>query len=213
MKQVDIKVKGLINSDKTQSILEKIYSNSEQNVFPKKENIFKALELCPLSQTKVVIFGQDPYYQINVADGLAFSSQNKITPASLKNIFKEIKNEYPNATFNTNDLSCWAKQGVLLLNSSLTVVEQQPMSHNNKWDFFINEIINFINNDLEVVIFLLWGSNAKKFKKQINDKHFVLTSAHPSPLSADKGFFNNGHFKRVNEILKLLNKKEINWST
>ena len=106
MKQVDIKVKGLINSDKTQSILEKIYSNSEQNVFPKKENIFKALELCPLSQTKVVIFGQDPYYQINVADGLAFSSQNKITPASLKNIFKEIKNEYPNTTFNTNDLSC-----------------------------------------------------------------------------------------------------------
>lgn len=217
MKQnVDQKVQKLINSKPVQDILSSVNSLRANGkiIYPENEDIFKSLLLCPLSQTRVVIFGQDPYHQPNVADGLAFSTKQTKTPASLLNIFKEIKNEYPNIQFKSNNLSSWATQGVLLLNTTLTVEQFQPLSHQNLgWNCFIDALIEIINQDLENVIFVLWGNKAKQLISKINvDKHMILVSAHPSPLSQGK-FFNNGHFKEINKILKSLNQPEIDWST
>lgn len=201
----------LLNDSKVKLILKNV--KEIDNLCPKYENIFRAFVLCPVEDVKVVIFGQDPYYLKGVADGLAFSTQQQKTPKSLANIFKEIKIEYKDVVFQTNDLTYWAKQGILLLNSSLTTIENIPNAHVNiGWDYVIKKTINFINNKLEKVIFVLWGNNAKKLEKYINkSKHYVLISSHPSPLSVNK-FWNNNHFLTINELLEYHNKKIIDWN-
>lgn len=211
MTLLDKKVFDFLNSYEIKDFIDKIYKKN--NVFPKKQDVFKCFNLCPPSKTKVVIIGQDPYHGPNIADGLAFSSQKKTTPPSLKNIFKEINNEYPAHSFKTNNLTCWAKQGVLLLNLSLTVEENKPDSHTWFWKDKMIQIIKMINNANKQIAFVLWGNNAKEIKKHLLNNTFVLTSSHPSPLSANKSFFNNNHFKKINKYLKSIKQTEINWST
>ncbi len=187
---------------------------SKYNIFPPYNQIFNALNLVKFSDVKVVIIGQDPYHEIGQAMGLSFSVPKGIDiPPSLKNIYKEIENEYNIKCLPSGDLTRWAKQGVLLLNSVLTVRQGQANSHKNKgWENITAEIIKKLNERQDPVIFLLWGGNAKAFEKYITNKnHYVLKSAHPSPLSAYNGFFGNGHFKKCNEILQSLQKSLINW--
>lgn len=184
------------------------------NVFPLDEYVFNALNLTDLHDVKVVIIGQDPYHGVGQAHGLAFSVQDGVAlPPSLKNIYKEIESEFGYKMVNNGNLIKWAKQGVLLLNSSLTVNENLPASHKNfGWELFVKRIVEIINNKLTHVIFLLWGSHAKEYANLIDsEKHFVLFCAHPSPLSAYNGFFGCNHFARANRILKGLNKTEIDW--
>ena len=183
------------------------------NISPNLENVFKAFEYCSFDETNVVIFGQDPYFQPGVANGLAFSVNKKIPiPHSLKNIFKEIKNDIGSLSNINGDLSRWASQGVLLLNSALTVEENNPGSHSKiGWNDFIFDVINCLNTK-KGVVFILWGNDAKKYQKKINNnEHLVLTSSHPSPLSAYKGFFGCRHFSKCNNYLIANDKKPINW--
>ena len=183
-------------------------------VYPPENLIFNALELTPLYNVKVVIIGQDPYHEPMQAQGLSFSVPEGVKlPPSLVNIYKEIENELNIKMSNSGDLSSWARQGVLLLNSTLTVNRGQAGSHKDfGWQKFTKRIVEVINDNLSEVIFVLWGNFAKAFEPLINtNRHFVLKSAHPSPLSAYNGFFGNGHFKRINTILKDLNKQEIDW--
>lgn len=213
MEKIDELLEGIINSKHYSDKLNLIYS-SRKNIFPKQEDVFRAFKLSPLSKTKVVIFGQDPYYKKGVADGLAFSTRNSKTPSSLINIFKEIKSEYKNSIFETNDLSCWAKQGVLLLNTCLTVEENNPLVDKDLWKELIYCVIDLFNQYRFNVIFVLWGSHARHLKKFIDiKKHYVLESAHPSPLSSTRGFFGNNHFQRINEILIAIKLEPINWNT
>lgn len=184
------------------------------SVWPKGYNIFKAFDLCPPSIIKVVIIGQDPYHTKGVANGLAFSTNegNRIPP-SLLNIYKEIKNEFNRQIPKSADLTKWASQGVLLLNTTLTVRENIPLSHNGKgWEIFTDKVIEILSNKFDSIVFILWGAHAQKKKTIIdNNKHLVLESAHPSPFSADRGFFGNNHFVKTNNYLKSKGKKEIDW--
>jgi len=183
-------------------------------VFPSAQNIFRAFELCAPDDVKVVILGQDPYHTPGVADGLAFSSfpQNPIPP-SLKNIYKEIENEFGYTCEPTPDLSRFASQGVLLLNASLTVQSGLANSHALfGWHTFTNAVISIISRECEHVVFVLWGNYAREKRTLIDGtKHLILESPHPSPLSAHRGFFGNGHFKKANEYLKRHGKREIVW--
>ncbi len=210
MNQIDKKFYELINSTKYKEIINEIYKN--KNALPDKTNIFKAFELCPLSQTKVIILGQDPYYTKGLADGLAFSTHSSKRPKTLQNIFLEIQREYPNSIFETNNLENWAKQGILLLNNTLTVEIDKPLSHKKYWKDFTKEIIELINRYKKNVIFVLWGNEAMKVMPYIKNYHFILSSSHPSPLSANKSFFGNNHFILINKYLKEINEKEIKWS-
>lgn len=192
------------------------YINEEYNnktVYPLKENIFKALEYTDYNDIKVVILGQDPYHGEGEAQGLSFSIPNdiRITP-SLRNIFKELKNDLNIERTNT-DLSDWAKQGVLLLNAILTVCKDTPLSHKDKgWEMFTDEIIKKINEREEPVVFILWGNYARSKKKLITNKnHYTIESAHPSPLSASRGFFDSKPFSKTNNILISINKESIRW--
>lgn len=192
------------------------YINEEYNnktVYPLKENIFKALEYTDYNDIKVVILGQDPYHGEGEAQGLSFSIPNdiKITP-SLRNIFKELKNDLNIERTNT-DLSDWAKQGILLLNAILTVCKDTPLSHKDKgWETFTDEIIKKINEREEPVVFILWGNYARSKKKLITNKnHYIIESAHPSPLSASRGFFDSKPFSKTNNILIRINKESIRW--
>lgn len=192
------------------------YINEEYNnktVYPLKENIFKALEYTDYNDIKVVILGQDPYHGEGEAQGLSFSIPNdiRITP-SLRNIFKELKNDLNIERTNT-DLSDWAKQGVLLLNAILTVCKDTPLSHKDKgWETFTDEIIKKINEREEPVVFILWGNYARSKKKLITNKnHYIIESAHPSPLSASRGFFDSKPFSKTNNILISINKESIRW--
>ena len=183
------------------------------NVYPKKEIRFEALNKTSFKNTKVVIIGQDPYHAINQANGLAFSVNKRIKkPPSLKNILKELSNDLKLDAKNTN-LNNWATQGVLLLNSILTVRKNQAASHREKgWEVFTDKIIEIIAQEKKEIIFILWGNYAIKKMKNINlSKHFILKSAHPSPLSSYRGFFGCQHFSKTNKILKMLNKKPIEW--
>ncbi len=194
------------------NFLTKEYSTC--TVYPSMENIFYALNLVKFEDIKVVIVGQDPYHEPNQAMGMSFSvpSSTKIPP-SLANIFKEIESELNIKCLKNGDLTRWAKQGVLLLNSVLTVKKGIANSHKNiGWETFTSKIISLINEKKEPVIFVLWGANAKALKPLIkNPQHFVLTSSHPSPLSAYNGFFGCGHFLKINSILKQNNKMPIDW--
>lgn len=184
--------------------------------FPPKELIFSAFEQFDFQDTKVVIIGQDPYHGIGEANGLCFSVNDGVAiPPSLKNIFTEINSEYDRILFpSSGNLERWAKQGVLLLNAGLTVRKDEANSHKHlKWNVFTDAVIDVINQKSENVVFLLWGSFAQKKGKLIDrNKHLVLESGHPSPLSANRGmWFGNNHFKLTNEYLKVNAKIEIEW--
>ena len=192
--------------------IEKEYQN--KTIYPKKENIYNALKLTPYENVKVVIVGQDPYHGENEAHGLSFSVQRGIKlPPSLKNIYKEISNDLNIVEPNCGDLTSWAKEGVLLLNSVLTVEKDKPASHAKiGWNKYTDYIIQKINEKEKPVVFILWGNFAKTKKELItNPKHLIITSAHPSPFSARNGFFESKPFRKTNEFLKENNIKPINW--
>lgn len=183
----------------------------QEDYYPKKEDIFTAFNLCAYDDVKVVIFGQDPYHEEGQAHGLAFSVLNNIAPPSLKNIFKEINSDLGKTRSNPN-LSDWAKQGVLLLNNTLTVRCHQANSHKNiGWQTFTDNVIKELNKKEKPIVFILWGNNAISKEKLIDSKHFILKSAHPSPLSAYNGFFGSKVFSKTNNILKDLHYNEIKW--
>lgn len=185
-----------------------------KTVYPDRYNIFEALTLTPYKDTKVAILGQDPYHGENQAHGLAFSVQKKVSiPPSLRNIYKELLEDLGCYIPNNGYLVPWAKQGVLLLNASLTVVANSANSHRNKgWEIFTDCIIQLLNKKETPIVFLLWGNNAKeKIKYITNSKHLILTASHPSPLSASRGFFGCKHFSKTNIFLKKTGQTEINW--
>ncbi len=183
--------------------------------YPKQEEIFAAFNHCPFKETRLVIIGQDPYHGINQANGLCFSVHDGVPhPPSLKNIFKEIVNSCDIPYPESGNLERWAKQGVLLLNATLTVRAHEAGSHQKKgWEIFTDAVIKKISDEKDGIIFLLWGGYAKKKSKLIDkEKHHILTSGHPSPLSANRGFwFGNNHFNKTNSILQNNLKNKIIW--
>lgn len=183
-------------------------------VYPDMYDIFNALKYTSFEDTKVVIIGQDPYHGFGQAHGLCFSVKEGVTPPpSLKNIFKELNADVSREITANGDLTCWAKQGVLLLNAVLTVREGMPTSHKDKgWEKFTDRVISELNRKQTPVVFLLWGAYAQK-KAQIitNPIHKKLLSVHPSPLSASRGFLGCRHFSKTNEILRESNLLEIKW--
>ena len=185
-----------------------------KTIYPHMNNIFNALKYTDYKDVKVVILGQDPYHQPNQAHGLCFSVQKGVNPPpSLQNIYKEIHAEYGYPIPPHGELTYWAKQGVLMMNTVLTVRESQPNSHKGMgWEIFTDNVISLLNMRPEPMVFLLWGANARAKTKIItNPNHLVLESAHPSPLSAYNGFFGNGHFKKANEFLRSRGMAEIDW--
>lgn len=185
-----------------------------QTVYPPGKEIFSAFDACPFDNVKVVIIGQDPYHGRGQANGLCFSVQDGVRmPPSLVNIFKEIQQDLGKPVPSSGNLQRWARQGVLLLNATLTVRESSPASHQGKgWETFTDSVIRLISEKNSGVVFLLWGAYAQK-KGEIIDRarHLVLMSAHPSPFSADRGFFGNKHFSKTNDYLKSKGQKEIDW--
>lgn len=193
------------------SFLKKEYST--KICYPKKEEIFNALKYTNYEDVKVVILGQDPYHGENEAHGFCFSVRNAVRrPPSLNNILKELYDDLK-IVRKENELTSWAEQGVLLLNSVLTVVKDTPLSHRGiGWEEFTDSIIKKINEKDSTVVYILWGSYARSKKYLItNPKHYVIESAHQSPLSANKGFFGSKPFSKTNEILIKNNMKPINW--
>lgn len=184
-------------------------------VFPPKEQVMNALKLTPADQVKVVVLGQDPYHGEGQAHGLSFSVQKGVkVPPSLRNIYKELANDISGFLVPQHgDLTRWAEQGVLLLNTVLTVEEGQAHSHKGKgWEIFTDTLITRLSEQTSDIVFLLWGKPAQQKIKLIDtSKHHVLTSVHPSPLSAHRGFLGCQHFSQTNAILKRLGKSEINW--
>lgn len=211
----DIILKDLFNSElytNIKTIVDNEYAT--KTIYPPKDKIFEALKLTSFKDTKVVIVGQDPYHGENEAHGLSFSVKDGIKlPPSLKNIFKELNEDIGCPISTSGDLSKWAKEGVLLLNSTLTVVKDNANSHSKLgWDKFTNEIIKTLNNHDTPIVFILWGNFARSKKELItNPKHLIIESAHPSPLSAYHGFFGSKIFSKTNQFLKDNNIKEIDW--
>ena len=193
-------------------------------VYPNKSNIFKVFKYLSPKEIKVVILGQDPYInfedvngrKIPQAQGLSFSvpKDHKNIPPSLKNIFKEIKNSYPEFNYSNGSLKKWVKkEKIFLLNSALTVIPGKSNSHQKYWQKFTDDVIKYISDSNENIIFILMGNNAKSKTSLIDtDKHVILTSVHPSPLSASRGFFGSNIFKNTNEELSKRNLKEVNWN-
>jgi uracil-DNA glycosylase len=185
-----------------------------QTIYPKGGDIFKAFDCCDFNNVKVVIIGQDPYHGPGQANGLCFSVSEGIRiPPSLMNIYKEIQNDLGKPIPASGDLERWAKQGVLLLNATLTVKSSVPGSHQSRgWETFTDAVIKKISTEKEGVVFLLWGAYAQKKGEMIDrNKHLVLMSPHPSPFSADRGFFGCKHFSKANAYLKSKGKDEIDW--
>ena len=209
----DIKQKDYFK--KIMSFLDEEYRN--KTIFPPKELIFNAFKNTKLQDVKVVIFGQDPYSNPGEAMGLAFSVNEGLkVPPSLKNIYKEIINEYElNIDIPTSgDLTYLARQGVLLLNSYLTCVAHEPLSHKIKeYKLLFKDVLSALNDAPQPIVFLLWGTNAKSYKKYLNNpNHLIIETNHPSPLSANRGgWFNSGCFKKTNEFLRNNGVKEIEW--
>lgn len=208
-------LKSEFNSDYFLDIISKTkeeYNNFK--CFPKGKNIFRAFDSCPLEKLKVIIIGQDPYHGENQANGLCFSVENEIeNPPSLVNIFKELDKNYGELRLKS-DLSDWAYQGVLLLNSVLTVRKRFPGSHKYiGWETFTNNVISIISKEKKGLVFMLWGNYAKSKEKFIRkNEHLILKAGHPSPLSANKGFwFDNSHFKKCNEFLIKNNSSPVSW--
>tara|TARA_B100002019_G_scaffold99439_1_gene85651 strand:+ start:731 stop:1396 length:666 start_codon:yes stop_codon:yes gene_type:complete len=184
-------------------------------VYPPAPLIFNALDSCPLSQIRVVILGQDPYHGAGQAHGLSFSVPEGVAhPPSLINIFKELESDIGKVYPNSGSLTSWASQGVLLLNATLTVEAGQAGSHQNKgWEQFTDVVIDVISTQCDQIVFLLWGNYAKQKGKRIDrDKHLILSSGHPSPLSANRGlWFGNRHFSQTNSFLISKGKTPIDW--
>ena len=184
-----------------------------KDIYPPKEKVFTAFNVCTYDDIKVVILGQDPYHQRGQAHGLCFSvSPGVQIPPSLLNIYKEINSDVGCDIPNNGYLLPWAKQGVFLLNTVMSVEDSKPKSHANKgWEIFTDNVIKKINEKDNPVVFLLWGRDARNKANMISEKHLVLEAAHPSPLSAYNGFFGCKHFSKTNEFLKNNGRGEINW--
>lgn len=188
---------------------------SQKNLFPKSTDIFAAFEATPLNKVKVVIIGQDPYHGSGQAHGLSFSVPEGVQfPPSLRNIFKELSSDMNVPSPKNGNLLKWANQGVLMLNSVLTVEEGKAASHQGKgWERFTDKVIQVINEHNENVVFILWGAYAQKKAAFVDRKrHFVIQGVHPSPLSSHRGFFGSKPFSQVNHYLKSKQKSEIDWS-
>ena len=187
---------------------------SQHQVFPLSENVFTALELTSFANTRVVILGQDPYHGLGQAHGLAFSVQpGTRIPPSLRNIYKELSNDIGCEIPSRGDLTSWAQQGVLLLNTTMTVRAGQAASHQGHgWEIFTDQIIRELNNKTEPVVFILWGASSRKKANLIDvQRHVIIESAHPSPLSARHGFFGSRPFSRTNSALVENGREPINW--
>lgn len=188
--------------------------NKNKTIYPNGNNYFEALNRTPFDKVKVVILGQDPYHGPGQAHGLSFSVPKGVRPPpSLQNIFKEIKSDLGRSPSVSEDLSAWADQGVLLLNSVLTVEDGKPASHQGKgWELFTDKIIQLLNEKRTHLVFILWGSYAQKKAAFVDrNKHFVIESVHPSPLSAHRGFMGSKPFSKANQYLKKQLGSEIQW--
>ena len=186
----------------------------EKEIFPPKPRILRALSLTDYDDVKVVILGQDPYHGVGEANGLAFAVSNGVKlPPSLKNIYKELYDDMGIPVSNVGNLECWAKEGVLLLNAVLTVEKDKPASHKNLgWENFTDAIIKKLNEKDTPIVFILWGNFARSKKAFITSpKHLVIESTHPSPFSANNGFFGSKPFSKTNKFLRENNIKEIDW--
>ena len=211
----------LLDSEKQQPYFTKMMQQidglrtSGKVIYPPQQDVFSAFSLTPFEQTKVVILGQDPYHGPGQAHGLSFSVQHGVkVPPSLKNIYKELGNDIDDFILPTHgDLTFWARQGVLLLNTVLTVEQGKAHSHAKLgWETFTDSVVKHLNEDGEGIVFLLWGSHAQKKGAIIDrDKHTVLTAPHPSPLSAHRGFLGCKHFSSTNQALLKLGKSIIDW--
>lgn len=187
---------------------------TKNTIYPPGSQIFNAYDKCPFDKVRVVIVGQDPYHGAGQANGLAFSVNDGVQkPPSLVNIFKEIEADLGTQIPESGNLERWAKQGVLLLNTTLTVREKEPASHKGQgWEEFTDSTIRTISSEKEGVVFLLWGKHAESKKEIIDtDKHFILTAAHPSPFSAYQGFFGCKHFSQTNKYLIIRGEEPIAW--
>ncbi len=185
-----------------------------KTIYPSGVLIFNAFNLCPFERIKVIIIGQDPYHGPGQAHGLCFSVRDRVElPPSLINIFKEIESDMGYRPYQSGNLERWASQGVLLLNATLTVRAYQAGSHQRRgWEEFTDSVISIVNAEKKNLVFFLWGSYAQKKGESINrSRHLVLESVHPSPLSADRGFFGNRHFSRCNDYLKKNGIEPIDW--
>ena len=214
---------GLLKSEFKKSYLKKLQKFiADQRklftIYPQHEDVFKAFELTSYADTRVVILGQDPYHGVNQANGLCFSVQSDVAvPPSLKNIFKELQSDLgftPNTKITENgNLDHWAQQGVLMLNTTLTVRAGEAGSHQGLgWETFTDQVIRIVNDKSHPVVFVLWGAMARKKKLLINsDKHHIVESAHPSPLSAHNGFIGSRPFTKINSALVKANFKPISW--
>jgi uracil-DNA glycosylase len=218
--QIHSSWKKVLSNEFVKPYFEKLHSfvlneYATNRCYPNENEIFAAFNHCPFDRVKVVIIGQDPYHGLGQANGLCFSVNDGIAfPPSLINIFKEIQSDLELPFPLSGNLERWANQGVLLLNATLTVRESQAGSHQNKgWETFTDSVIHIISEEKEGIVFLLWGGFAKKKGAKINrNKHYILATGHPSPLSANRGlWFGNKHFSKTNEYLKSFGKKEINW--
>jgi len=211
-----MKLEEELNKSYFKHLCEKIsleYLN--KRVYPAASDIFRSFHLTPFEEVRVVIVGQDPYHGEGEANGLAFSvSEGVKVPPSLRNIKKEIANEFGVELSSSGDLTHWAEQGVLLLNATLTVEADRAGSHQGLgWEEFTDAVIDIINRESSGVVFLLWGSYAQRKGRFIDrEKHLVLSSVHPSPLAAYRGFFGNNHFSATNEYLRGANQREIDWT-
>lgn len=212
--------KQLFNEEKNKEYFIKLkeFIDNEydtKTIYPPKDMVFNAFKYNDINNIKVIIIGQDPYYNPNQAHGLCFSVQHGIPePKSLINIYKELYNDLLVNPPMDGNLEGWARQGVFLLNTILTVEKGKPLSHKNKgWEIFTNRVIEELNKDNNPKVFVLWGGEARKFKSMItNNKHLIIESNHPSPLSAYNGFFGSKPFSRINRFLEENNLTPIDWS-
>lgn len=208
-------LKGEFEKDYYKKLMEFLKEEyASKIIYPNKDDIFNSLKLTSYNDVKVVILGQDPYHGPNQAHGLSFSVKPEVNiPPSLLNMYKELNSDVGCFIPNNGYLVDWAKQGVLLLNTVLTVREGNANSHRKKgWEIFTDKVIQLLNDRNEPIVFLLWGKNAQEKAKIItNEHHYILEAPHPSPLSARKGFFGCKHFSKSNDILKNLDKKVIDW--
>jgi len=212
-KKWDILLKEEMNKDyfkKLGTFIKEEYKN--KTIYPPYKNVFDSLRFTDYDEVKVVILGQDPYHGEGEAHGLCFSVKDGTKkPPSLLNIIKELNSDL-NINRTNSDLTDWAKQGVLLLNSIMSVEKDKPLSHKDKgWELFTDAIIKSLNERKDPIIFILWGSYARSKKEYITNKHYIIESVHPSPLSANRGFFGSSPFSKVNKILESQNKDKINW--
>ena len=205
-----------ISKEYFQELLEYIKSEYKtKTIYPAQNEIFNAFRYTNFDDVKVVILGQDPYHEPHQAEGLSFSVSNDVLkPPSLQNIFKELESDLKIPFPEHNSRRPWAREGVLLLNAILTVEEHKPASHSKRgWEIFTDNVIKILNEKDEPIVFILWGNFARSKKDLItNPKHFIIESAHPSPLSASRGFFGSKPFSKTNNFLKKNNIKEINWN-